>query len=252
MNKATAAAAVALVTLLAGCGGGGGGDDGSLDGPNPAQGFYVGGAASNSRAAYSVSLSNGDTWVFYSSTSNDALIAGFARASMDAANGSFDLSSGRDYNLEGLGVSSFTGDGTYVAQDSISGTARFGGGTNLTFNGSYDDSYEDTPAIADVQGSYAIDVSTPEFSDSGHMTVASNGSIDGSSDLYDCDFSGQLTPRTDGNVFDARITFAGGECAAPGETVRGIAFYNPSTDQLLGGLVLGDRSSGGVFAANKL
>lgn len=251
MGLVRKAAAGALVLFLAGCGGGGGGSDNEGDnGPNAAQGLYIG-TSSDGRAITGFIFADGALWMVYSTQSNDNVVAGFVRASASASNGNLSLSSGRDYNLEGLGVTPFNGSGTYNEMTSIAGTLSFSGGGSLGFTGTYDDAYNDTPTIAAIQGTYSATAGSPSFTDTVTFTVNSSGAVSGSSISFDCDFTGQATPRSDANAYNLQITFDGSECAAPGETVRGVAAYNPAEQQLIGLLTLSDRSDGAVFIGNK-
>lgn len=253
MGIARTAAASALTLLLGACGGGGGGgsDDG---GHTDAAGFYVGGLDSPGRAGYALILPDGTLWTVYSTTGNDAVIAGFVRGRIAAAGGDITDGSGRDYNFEGLGVSTISDiTGNYVPQDSLAATVRFSGGTTFNIAGTYDPSFEDVPTRAVIQGDYEGTVGSPEFSDQIVFSISSDGSISGASLDFDCNFEGHADPRPDANAYDLEISFEGGtECAAPGETVEGVAILNTDVSQLLGALVLDDRSSGALFIADKL
>lgn len=255
MGIARTAAVSALALLLGGCGGGGGGNDdgGSSSGAEAAQGFYVG-DTSNGRAVSTLILPSGAVWSLYSTQANDDIIAGFVRGTVtDDGAGHISGSGGRDYNLEGLGVSTISSvTGNYVAQDSIFATINYGGGTTVTVDGLYDDAYEDLPTRAVIAGSYGGNVSTTVGSDTFLMSITSSGALTGNSVNFDCDFVGSVDPRGDSNAYTFEVEFENGtECAAPGDTVRGIAIYNPTGLQLIGAAEADDRSDGAVFVANR-
>lgn len=247
MGIARIAGTATLTLFLGACGGGGGGGDG---GPSPAQGLYIG-STSDGRSVSGYIFADGSVWMAYSTVANDNVIAGFVRANSSASNGELELSSGRDYNLEGLGVSSFNGTGTYQEQVEFETTLRFSGGTTRQVSADYSDVYNDTPTMAALQGTYSATAGGPSFDDQVTFTISSSGAVSGSSNFFDCDFTGQATPRADANAYNLQITFSGGECAAPGETVRGIASYNAAEQQMIGLLTLSDRSDGAVFVGNK-
>lgn len=238
-----------LAVLLVACGGGGGGDSGP-SGPSPAQGLYFG-STSNGRSAGGVVLSNGSAWILYSAAGNENVVAGLVQGRISADGGTFSLRSARDYNLEGLGVLSVSGDGSYTDQQTLSGTLRYSG-SSVTFTTTYDAAYELVPTRSAVEGSYEGNVASTQAQDVIGFDITAAGEIFGSSRTVTCNFTGHLDPRADANAYDLTVTFSNsGECAAPGETVQGIAFLDPDTGQLIGAALLDDRDDGAIFIAHR-
>lgn len=242
-----ATAAILSATLLSGCGGGGGGDGGSTE-PTPARGSYDV-TFNNGRSGGLVVLSDGTFWGVYSAVGNDAVIAGLIQGSGTTNGSGFTSGNGRDFSFEGNGVSNFSVNSQFEEMASFAGTASYATG-NVTFAGTYDDTFDDTPSLAAVAGSYTGQAANTGGIELASFSINGAGAFSGSG-ASGCTFSGSLTPRTDGNVFNVAITFNGGVCLFGTSTIRGIAVYEPESAGLLVAVVNGSRTDGGLFLGFK-
>jgi len=244
-------AAVILATMLAACGGGDApavcppnvhpitctprpGADGDDATPpvaandSAASAGLWQGTTSNNRTAYAVLLSSGTYWVIYTVAGDPTLIAGVTEGTATSIGGTFTSTDARDFNLEGLGVSSASVTGRYVPQESLSGTIRYPSQT-IQFSATY--VRAPAASLAQVAGTYDGVSATMNGSEATTVTVNANGAFTGST-AGGCHFTGTAKPRTEVAVFDVSVTFGGGACVGGTSTVTGIAFYDIATRKL--------------------
>lgn len=248
---------LAVSLTLTACGGGGASNDlGAVPDPIPtppapttAEGLWSG-TSSSARTLTGLVLDDGSYWVFYSSPSNSGLIAGVIQGSGTALNGSFSSSNARDYNFEGSGVLDATVSASYVAKQTFNGSINYSApSSTVSFSTSYRSSYEQTPSLAAVAGTYVglasvaggSEVATVQVSTTGVLTGAATGG---------CQFSGTMTPRSVG-AFTLSLTFSGGSCLYGSSTLTGIAHYDTATKRLYSAALNGNRTSAFVFAATR-
>lgn len=244
--------AIAAAAVVCACGGGDGGDGGDVF-TNPgttsqAQGLWVGTTSTN-RAVTGLVFSDGTYYLLYSVSGDPSLIAGVTQGHETANGTSFSSSDGRDFNLEGLGVLSGSVSGTFAARQSINGTISYSGGQQVTFSGTYDASYEIVPTIAAIAGTYTGQIASPVGVQNATFTVASDGSVSGTSS--GCSATGTLAPRTDGNAYNAVITFGPAPCVFANQTFAGAAYYNASTKHIYAAAPNSARTSGVLFVGVK-
>lgn len=241
-------ALLCIAAALTSCGGGG--SDLAPSTPTAARGLYQG-ALSNGRVASLVVLSDGTFWGIYSDVSNDNLIAGVLQGRGNTGGNSFTSTNGRDFNLEGLGILTFSAAATFSEMASFSGTATYsGGGGSVTYSGTYEDSFDDAPVVTALAGTYTGEAATSDGTEAASVTINSAGTFTGSGSSG-CTFSGSLAPRTDGNVFDVAITFNGGVCVNGSNTIRGIALYDATDKQLIAAALNNSRTDGAIFVGVK-
>ncbi|MFA5938662.1 MAG: hypothetical protein WC809_04830 [Sinimarinibacterium sp.] len=249
--KHTWLAAVFAVSLAA-CGGGGGDGDGG-DNPEPAtsaEGLWVGTTSTN-RSFAALVLDDGTYWVLYSSQGNSAVVGGAIQGSGTSQSGSFTSSNGRDFSLEGLGVTNLTLNANYVMKQSFNGTVRYtASGEQVTFTSSYDSGYDLTPSLAAVAGSYSGSAATSGGTEAANVSISAAGAISGSG-ASGCTYSGSATPRARGNVYDISVTFNGGVCANGTSTVSGVAYYDASTKQITSTALNDARTDGFIYIGTK-
>lgn len=240
-----------LIGLIVAACGGGSSSDGESSEPTPARGFYTG-FTSTSRAVNVVILSNGTYWGLYSDPSDDTRLAGVLQGRGSTSGTSFTSSNGRDFNLEGVGILNFSLQSTFAEMSSISGIADYAGPTgNITFTASYDDSFELTPTLAAIQGSYSGEAASSGGVESASFSISSSGAVSGSGSSG-CTFTGKITPRTDGNVYDLTVKFNGGVCVNGTASVTGIAVYEDPEDTLTAAVLNSDRDDGAIFLGTKV
>jgi hypothetical protein len=249
MNRLLAAS-ILLAGAAAGCGGSG--SDGGNDAPTAttAEGLWNG-TTNSGRTTVGLVLDDGEYWVIYTLVGNNAVIAGAVQGDGESRNGSFTSSNGRDFNFEGVGVNDLTVDASYVMKQSFSGSLKYKtSGTQFTFAGTYDAAYELTPSLSSVAGSYTGSALTSGGVEFATTTISSSGSITGSS-ASGCSFSGSISPRAHGNVYNLTITFAGGVCANGSSTVTGVGYFDAGTKQIIAAGLNGSRTDGFISVGTK-
>jgi hypothetical protein len=246
-----------LAALLVGCGGGGGDDAASGAGPvvpgaptGPVVGLYLGTTTAggtfdalilgSGRMYGLLGVNGGITTVFF----GDGVVTDTGFAS--TAGGNLTTNSGKPL---GAATVSLTG----VPKTSITGTlAGSGPGFPATFTSTYRASFEGTPALATVAGTYEGDSSGLGRIAGLTLTVASNGDITGvSADL--CEHTGKAVPDASANVYDITMTFGAG-CPKQG-TFTGHAILsaasgaNPATLTMLA--ATSNFGEGWIFVGGK-
>ena len=253
MNYAKHLAILAVSIFIGACGGGGGSSSGGGGTPPPAvtsaEGIWQGTTDSN-RGFETVVLDDGTFWTIYTLADSD-VIAGLTQGTSTASNGSFSTS-GKDINFaEGFSVSDFTGAGTYTAKSTQAGTNTYSGGTS-TFTASYDTDYDLTPSLATIAGTYAGEAISSAGNDAPtSLTVSGAGAISGSG-VSGCTFTGSATPRATGNVYNLSLTFGGAPCANGTDTVTGVAFFDATSNELVGIALNSARTNGIIYQGTKV
>lgn len=243
--------------VLAACGGGG--DSGSglpppaspatAQSTNAALGLYRG-TFSNNRTAYAAVLGNGKYWIMYSLPSNASVLGGMITGMAAADAGVFTANNAVDLSHETGTVSIANIEGSYTSQASLSATARYANGI-LSLATTYDPNSKTAAATAGIAGTFVGDAVRPTGNDRVTVTVAANGSLQGSG-TSGCKFQGKATPRTDVNVFDLTVTMQNALCPNSGTVHEGIAFYDPTTARLYSSAhLLGANTVGLLLLATK-
>ena len=235
----------------------GGNDDTSTTPPpsNPpppstsAEGLWNG-STNAGRSVAGLVLDDGTYWFLYSVVGNPTVVAGLVQGNSSSQAGSFTSSNARDFNLEVPEILDGTIAGSYVEKQSLSGTVTFVGGGSTTFNGTYNADYDLTPNLNLIEGTYTGSTATAGGTESVTVTVSSPGLLAGSS-ASGCLFSGSVSPRTRGNVYDVSVTFAGGVCSNGTSTVTGVAFFEAATQRLYSAALNGTRTNGFIFLGTK-
>lgn len=247
----------AVAVTIAACGGSDG--DSTADVGSIPEGTWYGSIEKTGLETVLIVLDDGETWGLYADPyasdyryANAGVLYGEVRGQ---SNGRFSGSI-RDFAI-GDGVYDGTLDGTFIERSEITATAR-GEEGEVTFSGSYDDWYDQSPmSLEELAGTYnGIGVAGTANSDvlgGGDdipVTIDGAGNLLMPADETGCSASGTIAPRSNGkNVFDLSVTFHGASCVL--EAVRGIALaeddglvamaINPSRDG--GFLYIGGRGS---------
>jgi hypothetical protein len=221
--------------LLASCGGGDGG------GPTAAQlsaGLWTGSTDTN-RNVTAVTLSDGTYYLMYDGVGTPGTPGGLVAGSDGALSSTFTFTStdALDHDVEtgtmAVPVPAIpaTVRADAMPRTSFNGTMARTNGTGFNFSTSYDADFNSTPTLLAVQGTYTGTVGFSLGPRAGSVFVVdANGGI--TSTINFCSITGRLTPRTDGNIYDLSITFGGGYCAFPNQTLTGIAYYRALTREL--------------------
>lgn len=198
---------------------------------NSPVGFWDGTTSSGLDAAVAV-FPDGTAWAAYVGTAT----LGFVVGNINGA--------GTDFNLTSRTITKGTISTTATTKAQLS-TRISAGNQAVTFSGSYDASFEQTPSLTALAGTFK----GAGPSSGTTVTVAANGAVTGND--AGCIFTGTATPRTDGNAFNLSITFGPAPCALPGLSGSGIAIYNSAERSLLSAVVNASHTAGAIFVATK-
>ena len=216
-----------------------------------AEGLWTG-SLNNGRSLSGLVLDDGTGWFLYSVAGNPSVIAGLVQGNGSSQNGSFTLSNGMDFNLEGNGINSVSITGTYVMKQSLNGTVTYQNQNfgQTTFTSTYNADYDLTPNANLLVGTYTGSATTAGGPELTTVTLSAPGSITGANNSG-CNFTGSFSPRTHGNAYDVSVTFAGGVCSHGTSTVTGIGFFNAATKTLYSAGVNNTRTNGFIFVGTK-
>jgi hypothetical protein len=213
-----------------------------------AQGLYIG-TTNTGRKTTGLVFSDGSYYVLYSALNLPNSIAGVVQGIGTATSGSFSSTNLRDFNLEGLGVLQGTLSASYTAKASVRGTISYATAGTTTFTGTYDASYEITPSLAAIAGTYSGQVALSVGIQSATVTVSSTGALSGNGN--GCLISGTVSPRTDGNAYNAVVAFGASPCYFANQTFTGIGYFDAATKTLYAAAPNASRTDGVMFVGNK-
>lgn len=236
-----------MAAALTACGGGGSDSGGNGVTPTAAAGLYekTGGGVP---AIEVLVLDSGRIYAIYGTNSTAPVPAGGVIVA-DAATTSTSLASSNvhDFNLSAHTVSTGTAAGTYAAKTSVNLTMSYGAGSISTLSANYGNTYEKTPSLSALAGTYGGETGDLGGTKVTAVTVNGAGVLTGATS-DGCAYAGVVTPHARGNVFDVTMNFQTG-CAEAGNTLRGHAFV--SNNVLYVVVVNGDLSRGVLFAGVK-
>jgi hypothetical protein len=187
--------------------------------------------------------------VIYTVAGSPTVIAGVAQGNASISSGTFTSTNGRDFNLEGLGVSAANLSGTYSPKATLNGTVTYSGGTVVDFTSTYDAEFEAAPLLSAVSGTFNGTVAFSAGVQAATLTVSGTGAITGSAG--GCSVTGSLSPRTDANAFNGSITFGPAPCFFADRTFSGIAYYDSGSRQLVAAAPNAARTDGVLFSGSK-
>ena len=226
--------------LLAACSSGGGDSAAPVVPAGTAEGLWTGTMAG--RTVNGAVLDDGTYWFLYSAVGAPALMAGTLQGNGSTQNGTFASLNGLDFSNEFAEKLDVTVTGSYVMRPNLNGSVTYllgGGAGPLTFTSTFDPEYDVVPDITKVAGTYPGSVfgflHTITVSPSGDITVTTSGgphrtgaSIGVSGIELGCDFTGTLSARSQGNVYDISLTpdplDNGTMCSL--DPLTGVAFFD--------------------------
>lgn len=217
---------------------------------NTAEGLWVG-AINTNRTLTAAVLDDGTYYFFHSVVANPNQIVGVIQGAGTSDSGSFTSSNTKDFGI-GVPVRNATVSADYVARQFLNGTISYsgtGGGT-VTFTSSYNPAYDTTPAVASLAGVYNGQLGSSAGAQTASMIVQPDGTFTGS-DQNGCTFTGTITARTRGNVFDQSITFSGTACFFNGSTFQGILYFDIPTRRLYTAAPNSLRTDAAIFFGPK-
>lgn len=213
-----------------------------------AAGLWVGTTDTN-RTGAGLVFADGSYYFIYSRPGDASVIGGVTAGTLSVSGPNVVSNDGRDFNLEGQGLNTGTATATPVAKMSLNGSVTYTRGTTVKFNLSYDPSFELTPMLADLVGSYTGSSVSSRGVQSTSVTINASGAFGGT--VAGCNYSGAATPRTDGNAFNLTVSFGGPPCLFAGETLNGIGHYNASARQFIALAGNNTRTDGFLAVLNK-
>jgi hypothetical protein len=145
-------------------------------------------------------------------------------------------------------INNVTVSASYVEKTSFTAVTTYTNADQVTFNGSYDSAYDSKPALSVISGTYYGGADTSGGYDTVTFSISTSGAISGTGGSG-CSFSGTITPRSSGNVYNVSIKFGGGVCALGSSTVSGIAYFDASTNVLYSAALNSSRSDGFLSVA---
>jgi hypothetical protein len=212
------------------------------------QGVYAG-TTSTGQFVNGIALDGGDLWILYGRLSNGALLVdGMTVGKSTFSNGGFTASLAA-FNAPGNAPLQETANGTYVTQQSLTGTLS-AGGLSETFSlvpystANYD--YSIPATLDEVSGTWSGSLLDGETAT---VAISDSGTVSGTSSTG-CRFSGNAVPRPSGrNVFNVVLTFGASPCLLPGQTVSGIGLVQQTTQgpELLVGLINSSKTLAATF-----
>jgi hypothetical protein len=173
---------------------------------------------------------NDDTyWLWYSAVGQPSVLAGGFQGSGLSQNGAFTSSDGIDFNLEGTGpfgpVDTIL-TASYVIRKSFNGVITYPTTTQTSFTSTFNTDYDAAPSIASLVGTYIASSTSGIVT----ITIDPSGSITGS--VSACSYTGAVSPRTSGSVYDVSITVFGRLCGVPNILQTGVAWLDAATKRL--------------------
>ena len=196
---------------------------------NTAEGLWVGTINTNQTLTAAV-LDDGAYYFFYSVVANPNQIAGVIQGTGTSNNGSFTSSNTKDFGI-GVAVRNATISADYAARQFLNGTIPYSGAGTATFTSSYNPAYDTTPTVASLAGVYNGQLGSSGGAQTANMLVQADGTFTGN-EPNGCTFTGTVTARTRGNIFDQSITFSGTACSFAGSTLLGIMYFDIPTRRL--------------------
>ena len=261
MQRSTIFRAAAISTvLLTACGGG---SDSPAPAPVPApapapappppagtaEGLYLGTTNTN-RTVNGIVLDDGSFYVLYSTVANPVVIAGVVQGNGTSMNGSFSSTNARDFNLEGLGVLPGTVSASYNSRQSLNGSISYNSGGTTTFTSTFNAAYDTVPTLAAISGTYAGQVAFSQGVENANVTISPTGTLSGTG-ASGCTVSGNVVPRTQGNVYNLTLTFGGAPCFFANQTMTGVAYYDSVAKRVYGATPTAARTDGILFVGVK-
>lgn len=262
-NKFNLSSALLSLGLLSACNGGGDSafsSNTSLDGAT-AEGLWFGRALdaatdATGRSIVGLVLDDGSLWALYSISGNDAVIGGVLQGNGSSLDGRYRVTDGKNFSAATLSVANFSLDATFTVgqtgnNEDLSGDLIYaaGNGRPLSFSASYDNDYERSPDLALISGSSSGSAVTSFGQAAATLVIGADGAVSGNISGT-CPFSGEIAPRSRGNVYDLSLTFMDeAACAHDTDTITGIGYFDAATRLLYLAALNTTRSDGFLYSA---
>ena len=217
---------------------------------NTAEGLWSGTTNTNQTLTAAV-LDDGTYYFFYSDVLNPNKIAGVIQGTGTSNNGSFTSTNAKDF---GIGVAAL--DATLSADSAtrqfLNGTITHSGAGPVPFTSSYNNAYDTAPTVASLAGVYNGQAGSSGGVRAATVTASDHGTFTGIEPESKCTFTGTVTARTRGSVFDQSITFGGAACFFLNSTFQGIVYFDIPTQRLLAAAPNNNRTDAAIFFGTKI
>ena len=238
---------ITLVLSASGCGGQTSDQTSALASANTAEGLWAG--TFNNRTLTTAVLDDGTYYFFYSSAVNPNQIAGVIQGTGTSNNGIFTSPNTKDFGI-GVAVQDATISADAAARQFFNGSIAYSGAGTVTFTSSYNTAYDTAPTVASLAGRYTGQAGSSGGVQTANITAAADGTFTGI-EQSTCTFTGKITARTRGNVFDQSMTFGGAPCFSPNSTFQGIVYFDTPTSQLYAAAPNSSRTDAAIFFGTK-
>ena len=241
---------IALGLSASGCGGDQTSDQNTtLPSARTAEGLWAGTTNTN-RTLTTAVLDDGTFYFFYSFAVNPNQIAGVIQGTGTSNNGNFTSPNTKDFGI-GVAVQDATISADIAARQFLNGSISYSGAGTVTFTSSYNTAYDTVPTVASLAGVYTGQAGSSGGVQTANVTTAADGTFTGT-EQSGCTFTGTVTARARGNVFDQSITFGGAPCFFSGSTFRGIVYFDIPTRRLLAVAPNSLRTDAAIFFGTKI
>ena len=139
----------------------------------------------------------------------------------------------------------------YAARQFLNGSITYSGASPVTFTSSYNTAYDTTPTVASLAGVYTGSAGSSGGVQTATVTVAADGTFTGA-EQNGCTFTGKVTARTRGNIFDQSIIFGGAPCFFADSTFQGIVYFDIPTRRLYTAAPNSLRTDAAIFFGTKI
>lgn len=240
---------IVLALSASGCGG----DQNSDQNPtspsaNTAEGLWSG-TTNTKRTLTAAVLDDGTYYFFYSDVLNPNKIAGVIQGTGTSNNGSFTSTNAKDFGI-GVATLDATISGDSAARQFFNGTITHSGAGPVTFTSSYNTAYDTAPTVASLAGVYTGQAGSSGGVQTATVTALADGTFTGV-EQSGCRFTGKVTARVRGNIFDQSVTSGGFPCFFAGRTFQGIVYFDIPTRRLLVVAPNNDRTDAAIFFGTK-
>jgi hypothetical protein len=240
---------IAIALSAGGCGSQNSDQASSLSSANTAEGLWAGTTNTNRTLTVAV-LNDGAYYFFYSAAADLNQIAGVIQGTGTSNNGSFTSSNAKDFGI-GVAMRDATISADIAARQFLNGSIAYSGADTVTFTSSYNTAYDTPPTVASLAGVYTGQVGSSGGVQAATVTAAADGTFTGI-EQSGCTFTGTVTARTRGNVFDQSMTFGGAPCFFAGSTFQGIMYFDASTRRLYAAAPNSLRTDAAIFFGTKI
>lgn len=253
LRHATILLGIALVLSASGCGSQTSDQTSAQASANTAEGLWAGTTNTN-RTLTAAVLDDGTYYFFYSAAANPNQIDGVIQGTGTSNNGSFTSSNTKDFRI-GVPVPLPALDATISAdigaRQFFNGSIAYSGAGTVTFTSFYNSAYDTAPTVASLAGVYTGQAASSRGMQTATVTAAADGTFTGI-EQNGCTFSGTVTARTRGNVFDQSMTFGGAPCFFADSTFQGIVYFDIPTRRLYVAAPNSPRTDAAIFFGTKI